>query len=87
MKKTENTEKSLSTRDYNMSLINKYIIRSRRIEGDEECASSEEHAAEESPSDEYLSYSHSEASPLCSEDSSGDDGALEGLNVYRNRRL
>lgn len=87
MKKTENTEKSLSTRDYNMSLINKYIIRSRRIEGDGECVPSEEHTTEESLSDEYLSYSHSEASSPCSEESSGDDGALQGLNVYRNRRL
>eukprot|EP00866_Antonospora_locustae_P001408 jgi/Antlo1/1408/1375 len=87
MKKTENSEKSLSTRDYNMSLINKYIIRSRRIEVSEECMPSGEYTAEESLSDECLSYSHSEASSPCSEESSGDDGTLQGLNVYRNRKL
>lgn len=87
MKKTENSEKNLSAREYNMSLINKYIIRSRRIEGDGECVQSEERVSEESLSDEYLSYSNSEASPVCSEDSSGEDAALQGLNVYRNRRL
>lgn len=87
MKETRNAEKNLSTREFNLGLINKYIIRSKRVEGRTEYAE-----APESPSDVSEDCSsHSQSSQDRSSEGSSSEGEdaemFKRLNLYKTRRL
>ena len=89
MKGTSNSEKNLSTREFNLTLMNKYTIRSRKVRGGLDHVqgeSSYEHSYEDSVT-EYSSYSQEEEIRTSSSDDFEDEEMFKKLNLYKNRKM